>query len=282
MSLSHRHHGGSHPLPHRHSARLQGAARGLAAGLLALGLASTALPGAVLAAPGSHHGAHHGAFAVLIVTGEGQATAEPDEAQITVGVSVQEATANEAMARNAERQQAVIDELLAAGIEERDIQTSGLNLSPVQDYSQDGKPPVVTGYAVQNMVTVRVRDLSQLGAVLDRLVESGANQIHGIGFARGDMSEAENAARTDAIDVARERAEVMARAAGGTLGPLMSLSDSPVSSGPQPMMMGMAREARAATPIQAGELNLTATVTATYALIPDGDRQPEDRPAEEN
>ena len=268
-------------------AALQGASRSIAAGLLAFGLAATALPGAVLATPGSAQSAHHHrAFAVLSVPGEGQSSAEPDEAQVSVGVSVQAPTATEAMAQNAELQSAVIEQLMSEGVEARDIQTAGLNLSPVQDYLQDGKPPVVTGYSAQNMVTIRVRDLSRLGDVLDKLVESGANQIHGISFSRSDTTEAENEARVAAIETARERAEVMARAAGGTLGPLMSLSDSVVSPGPHPMMMmNAAREARSSTPIQAGELTMSATVSATYALIPAKDESTpasDDEPAIRN
>ncbi|TWI29399.1 SIMPL domain-containing protein [Paracoccus sulfuroxidans] len=217
---------------------------------------------------------HHGPVAKLTVTGEGRATAEPDMAMINVGVSTRGKTAGEAMAENATRQKAVIDALKAQGVEDRDIQTSGLNLSPEMSYSQDGKPPVLTGYAAQNMVTIRVRKLDGLGATLDALVETGANEINSISFTREDMSEGEDEARADAIASARHRAEVMAKAAGMRLGPLMALSDSAVSNGPVPMM-AMASRAGDATPIAAGELTLSATVNATYALLPEGEDAPE-------
>lgn len=220
------------------------------------------------AAKTPHEGKPHHAMARLTVTAEGQSSAQPDLATISLGVSVQAETAAAAMSENATRQQAVIDKLKAEGIEPRDIQTSGLSLSPVQNYSQDGKPPVITGYMAQNMVTLRVRDLSRLGPVLDMLVEAGANEINGISFTREDTTEAEDAARTNAVAAARHKAEVMAEAAGMKLGRLIALSDGNSSAGPRPMMMAMAADAKgSATPIEAGELGVSAQVSATFALI---------------
>lgn len=212
---------------------------------------------------------HPRAMARLTVTGQGQATAQPDLAMITLGVSTRAATAAEAMAQNASQQGAVIDTLKAEGIEARDIQTSGLNLSPQMDYSDQGKAPKLTGYVAQNSVTVRVRDIPALGGVLDKLVASGANEISGISFLREDMTEAEDKARVEAISDARRRAEIMAEAAGMKLGRLMSLSDSQISEAPRPML-AMSADARgkAAPPIEAGELTIGANVTAVFAMRP--------------
>ncbi|MDQ7261533.1 SIMPL domain-containing protein [Paracoccus sp. PS-1] len=244
-----------------------------AATLIVLGagplLAQPAPPDAPpLPAPMGHHGMKHSPVARLTVTGQGQATAQPDLATITLGVSTRAATAAEAMAQNAEQQAKVIEALKAEGIEARDIQTSGLNLSPVIDY-QDGQPPKLTGYGAQNSVTVRVRDIGGLGAVLDKLVASGANEISGIGFSREDMAEAEDQARIEAVADARRRAEVMAEAAGMRLGRLISLSDVQMGGGPRPMMAMRAEAAGAAdTPIEAGELAVSANVTAVFAMQP--------------
>ncbi|WP_347266060.1 SIMPL domain-containing protein [Paracoccus sp. (in: a-proteobacteria)] len=207
----------------------------------------------------------------LSVTGQGHATAQPDMAMITLGVSTQAATAAEAMEANASQQGAVIGTLKAQGIEARDIQTSGLNLAPQMDFSVQGQPPKLTGYVAQNSVTVRVRDLAGLGAVLDKLVASGANQISGISFLREDMTAAGDAARSAAVADARHRAEIMAEAAGMKLGRLVALSDSRMIEGPRPMM-AMAAEARSAgTPIEAGELEISANVTAVFAMRPAGE-----------
>jgi uncharacterized protein YggE len=230
-----------------------------------------------------HHAAqppvrqHHGPVARLTVEGEGQSSAQPDLATISLGVSSRAATAAEAMAQNAEQQTKVVETLKAEGIETRDIQTSGLNLSPVIDY-QDGQPPRLTGYATQNMVTVRVRDIAALGGILDKLVASGANEISGITFSREDAAQALDQARSAAIADARHRAEVMAEAAGMKLGPLLSLSEAQSGGGPRPMMLA-AEAKRADTPIEAGELTVTAEVTAVFAMHADGpESDPSDGP----
>lgn len=217
-------------------------------------------------APMGHHAMKHpGPIARLTVTGEGQATAQPDLATISLGVSSRAATAAEAMRLNAEQQSKVIETLKAEKIEARDIQTSGLNLSPVMDY-QDGQAPKLTGYAAQNMVTVRLRDLAGLGPVLDKLVGAGANEINGITFSREDMAEARDSARAAAIADARHRAEIMAEAAGMKLGRLISLSEAQTGEGPRPMMMAADAKAASGAPIEAGELAVTANVTAVFAM----------------
>lgn len=209
--------------------------------------------------------AHHPAR--LTVTGEGRATAIPDLAVVTLGVSSEAATAAEAMAATSARQQAVIDTLRQAGVAPRDIQTATLTLSPRMDYPENGAPRL-TGYAAQNSVQVRVRDLAGLGALLDRLVQGGANEIAGIAFAREDMAAAEDEARIAAVADARRRARQMAEAAGMRLGALRSLSDG-VMSAPGPMpMMAMRADAKAAAPIEAGEMELRAQVMAVYDLLP--------------
>ncbi|SMO61757.1 SIMPL domain-containing protein [Paracoccus laeviglucosivorans] len=225
--------------------------------------------------PPAHQGhkpmPHH---AKLTVSGQGQSTAQPDMATINVGVSTEATTAAEAMSQNATRQQAVIDALKADGVEARDIQTSGLNLSPKMEYA-DGQAPKLVGYTAQNSVTVRIRDLANLGAALDKLVATGANEISGISFGRDDMTEAQDTARAEAVTDARRRAEQMAKAAGMRLGALRALSDTPIVEGPRPMM-AMRAEAKAdATPIEAGELGVSAQVTAVFDLLPAEGATPE-------
>lgn len=215
------------------------------------------------------------------VTGQGQSTVAPDIAVVTVGVTVQAPSAAEAMRQNTERQQVIIDTLKARGIEPRDIQTSGLNLNPVQDYSREGQPPVVTGYQATNVVTVRVRQLPQLGEALDGLVGAGANEINGISFQRENIEEAENEARAAAVENARMRAQVIANAAGMELGRLLSIADQSGRQGPQPMMRAMAMDAAAKesapVPVEAGELSIAADVSVIWELRPArrGDANPE-------
>lgn len=255
----------------RRSARLLG-------GLLTGAVMMVAVP--AMAAPGHKMGGdkmagHHacmmgGQGARISVTGEGQAVTQPDMATINLGVTTQGDTAAAAMSQNSERQGAVIAALTGAGIEERDIQTSGLNLNPLMDYSSEGQPPRITGYQAQNIVTVRVRDLDALGGTLDALVTAGANEINGITFGRDDSAAIEDDARRDAVTNARHRAEIMAEAAGLTLGRVLSMRDMVfVSGGPEPMMMRGAMDAAAAkqVPVQGGELTVTAQVEMQFALM---------------
>jgi len=247
-------------------------AASLAALLAAPALAQAPAPGPNDPPPpgtGHHRMGPHAAK--LSVTGHGSATAAPDLAQITLGVSTEAETAEEAMSQNSSRQKAVIDALTAEGVEARDIQTAGLNLSPKMVY-ENNQPPKLVGYVAQNTVNVRVRDIDGLGAVLDRLVSTGANEISGISFSREDMTEAEDEARADAVKDARRRAELMAEAAGMRLGPIRMLSDGVAPSGPPRPMMAMRAEAKAdgAPPIAAGELEVTAEVSAVFDLLPAG------------
>lgn len=250
--------------------------------MLAAALAGMALmtAGPLHAAPGDkpgmgrHHdchgkgmAGHHGAR--ISVTGEGEAAGQPDMATINLGVTTQAGTAAAAMTQNSEQQAAVIAALTGAGVEDRDIQTSGLNLTPMTDYSRDGQAPRVTAYQVQNMVTVRVRDLAGLGGTLDSLVAAGANEINGISFGRDNSDAMQDEARRDAVADARHRAEVMAGAAGLSLGPVLTMRDVVYSGGgPEPMMMRQAMDASAgkAVPVQGGELTMMAQVEMQFAL----------------
>ena len=230
-------------------------------------LASTALGAPALAAPGpGGPSLCHPGLSRLTVTGEGEARAAPDMAAIQLGVTTQAPGAAEAMRQNSAQQTAVIEALAGAGIEGADIQTSGLNLNPLMDYAE-GRAPSVTGYQASNMVTVRVRDVARLSEVLDAIVAAGANEINGISFLRDDSAASEDEARRAAVEDARHKAEILAEAAGLTLGPVLVLRDTPAVEGPRPMMME-ARDAAIAAkvPIAAGEVAMTAQVQMEFAL----------------
>lgn len=244
-------------------------------------VASTALAlGApAMAAPGKDGGMCHPGLSRLTVSGQGEARVAPDMATIQMGVTTQAASAAEAMRQNSTQQTAVIEALTGAGVETADIQTSGLNLTPMMDYGE-GRAPAVTGYQASNMVAVRIKDVARLGEVLDAIVGAGANEINGIGFTRDDATGTEDEARRAAVADARHKAEVLAEAAGLTLGPVLVLRDTPSPEGPRPMMMeARAMAADAKVPVAAGEVAMNATVEMQFALSgadcgPVGDRPP--------
>lgn len=222
--------------------------------------------------PGHMHpgGPMHAGTAKVTAQGEGRASVAPDLATVGLGVTTQAPTAAQAMADNAARQTQVIEALKAQGVAAEDLQTQGLSLYPVQTQAE-GKPPTITGYQAQNIVSVRVRDLTRLGPLLDAMVAAGATDVQGVSFSREDDSAALDEARTAAVTDARRRAEVMAAAAGMALGPLVTLAEGGMQNGPVPMM-AMARDSAygGATPVETGQLQLTAQVVGTWMLVPPG------------
>ncbi|MBL3586777.1 SIMPL domain-containing protein [Rhodovulum sulfidophilum] len=221
---------------------------------LALAVSALVAPVAVDAAP------------ELRVTGTGSATAAPDMATLRLGVGHEADTAAEAMALVSDDLGRVMAELQAAGIEARDIQTSGLNLSPVWGDRSEGKRPRITGYSAANGVTVRVRELDGLGPLLDTVIGTGANTLDGLSFGLQEPGPVMDEARRAAVAEARRKAELFASASGQSLGSLVSLVEQGANQ-PRPMQMKMSFESMAdSMPMAEGELELDATVTMVFEL----------------
>jgi uncharacterized protein len=205
----------------------------------------------------------------VTVTASGTVSAEPDEAAIATGVTTEAKTARDAVSNNSAAMKKVITELLKTqAIEAKDVQTTQFSVEPVYVYPQEGKPPVITGYRVHNMLSVRVRKLDKLGEVLDQLVTAGANQMSGISF---DVSKAEtlkDEARKDAMGNAHRRAKLFAAAGGAELGEIVQISEDVSGFAPQPVMFGRAKNmaAEASVPVERGSQQLEARVTATWKL----------------
>jgi uncharacterized protein YggE len=209
----------------------------------------------------------------ITIDGRGEVTAVPDMATITSGVTSQGATAREALDANTAAMSALIAELKAAGLEARDIQTSGFSVNPNYVYSDDrdangySLPPKINGYQVSNTVTVVVRKLADLGTILDKSVTIGANTVNGVSFSVADPSELYNEARKAAFADARTKAELYATAAGGTLNELESITESQSFGGPQPVpMYARADMAASSVPVEAGELSFAINVSVKWDL----------------
>jgi uncharacterized protein len=205
------------------------------------------------------------------VSGEGAVRAPPDFALATLGVTTTGKSAGEAMAANAKAANALVSLIKSEGIAPADIQTSNISISPVfsQSPRAEQNAPTITGYSVSNHLTVTVRDLTRLGALLDKAVAAGANSAYGVSFGHNDLSALLDRARPLALADARRKAEIYANAGGAKLGPLMTLTEE---AGPQAPVAFASRAyiqaAAAPTPIEAGEDKLTVTVTARFALTP--------------
>jgi uncharacterized protein YggE len=201
------------------------------------------------------------------VSGEGSISAAPDFAEVTLGVTSTGKKAGDAVAANAQAANALVALIKTEGVAPADIQTSTVSVSPMfsQPSPNQQTAPTVTGYSVSNNVSVRVRDIPRLGALLDKAVTAGANSIYGIGFGHNNLSALLDKARPLAVADARRKAEIYAAAGGGRIGRLMVLTED---GGRQPPMAFSRAYAAAPppTPIEAGEDKLTVSVNARFEL----------------
>jgi uncharacterized protein YggE len=213
--------------------------------------------------------------ATISIEGRGEVMAAPDTALITSGVTTQGATARAALDANSAAMTELLQTLKEAGIGSRDIQTSGFSVNPNYVYTdardENGYtlPPKIDGYVVSNTVTVRVRELEALGAVLDQAVTVGANTVNGISFSVADPATLLDDARRKAFDDARRKATLYAEIAAVELGSVQRIEESQPFDGPQPYQMQTAMYDRAeatAVPVEAGELTFPVTVTVTWEL----------------
>jgi uncharacterized protein YggE len=201
----------------------------------------------------------------IVVTGTGRVSVEPDLADLRLGVSVARPTVDGARAEAASTMDAILAAVTGAGVERRDVRTTLLSVQPRYDY-RDGKPPALTGYELANVVEVTIRDLARVGDVVDETLRAGATSMDGLSFRLADPAPAEREARTRAMAEARSRADVLAEAAGLTI---VGVSDI-VEGGLVPPPMPRAKAERmmlasdAATPVEAGSMEISVSVVVTY------------------
>ena len=214
---------------------------------------------------------------LLTVSADGRSVRTPDLAVFTAGVTSQAKTAGAALSANAADMNRVVAALKKAGIADRDIQTSNLSLNPIYappiqrpDGQYEQQEQRIIGYNATNTVTVRQRKLSEFGRVIDTLVEAGANQVNGPSFQMDEPDAATDEARLEAMKKARARAELYAKAAGLRVVRILSISESGgYNPGPPVVFARMAADSEAApSPVAAGEIQLTATVTVMFELAP--------------
>lgn len=205
----------------------------------------------------------------LNLSAYGETKVAPDMASISLGVMTEGKTAAEAMQANATRMSAVMASLRKAGIADKDIQTSNLNLNPQYKY-QENQPPLLIGYQASNNVTITVHDLKRLGAAVDASVTAGANQVQGISFGLEDPTAAENAARAAAVKALIAKADLYAKATGYKVSRLVSLSEGGgyTPAPPMPMAAFAAKrmESDAGTSVSGGQLSVRIDISGLYEL----------------
>jgi uncharacterized protein len=199
----------------------------------------------------------------IVATGEVERV--PDMARINTGVMTQAPTATEAIRQNAAQMERMREALRGAGVEERDIQTSSINLHP-EWHHRENQAPQFAGYRAHNMLTVRFRDVANAGRILDTLVESGANQIDGPTLFIDRPEAALDEARAEALANARARADLYARQLGMRVRRILSVSEAGLGYFPPPPMAVGAEVRVAGSRIAPGEQTLSVSLTVSFEL----------------
>ncbi|MGQ9500832.1 MAG: SIMPL domain-containing protein [Anaerolineae bacterium] len=204
----------------------------------------------------------------VTVVGEGKVKIKPDMAQATIGVEVVRPTVKEASAEVSQVMNNVLSVLRQLGIEDRDIQTSGFSVWQERPYNPDGTQGAPV-YHVTNQLNVTIRNLENLGAVLDSAMNAGANNIYGVTFSLSDPTQAEAEARRKAIENARAKAEDLARLTNLQLGEVLSVSEviGGIGGGYYPGAVQKAEGMGGGGPIMPGELEVTMQLQVTYGTV---------------
>jgi len=209
----------------------------------------------------------------IAVAGEGKVKTKPDTASISAGVVTEANTAREALDKNTERMQQVMQGLLEAGISQDDLQTAQFSVSPI--YSRQtrkaGAPrvdPKIAGYRVSNTATGIIRDLKKVGPILDKVITLGANSVSGPSFFVDQPGPLLDEAREKAVADALRKARLLAKAADVQLGAIQTIREGG-GYAPQPRRMNraMAMDMEAkSVPIAAGTQEIRATVNIVLTI----------------
>ena len=204
----------------------------------------------------------------ITVVGIGKVTGKPDVAHVTVGIETQAPSLQTAVDDNKAKMTVLLDTLKKLGIADKDIQTSNFSV-----YTERVTPPTAGAevsvdqmiYHVTNQVDVIVRDVNQLGDVLDKAVAAGANNIYGVNFSVEDTAKLETDARAKAVENAKVRAQELAQLNGLQLGEVLSVSEV-IGGSAFPMDSAAKGMGGGGTPVQPGELEMSLSIQITYAV----------------
>ncbi|GAM98163.1 hypothetical protein U91I_01794 [alpha proteobacterium U9-1i] len=205
---------------------------------------------------------------VLTISAEGKTESAPDMATVNLGVTTEGQTAAAALAANAQRMNALTQALRRAGVAERDIQTANVSVSPQYAYGEN-TPPRLTGYQASNNVNARVRNIANVGRVIDAAVGAGGNTVNGVSFSHQDPDAQLDAARRDASTEARRRADLYAQSFGMRVHRVIAISESGGYPPPMPypvMMQARMADGAQSTPIAPGEVETRVNLSVTYEL----------------
>lgn len=206
---------------------------------------------------------------LLTVHASAETRAAPDLAIVTLGVVAQGPSAQAAQRAQSARMQAVLAAASAAHVAEEDVQTVGFSLEPQYAYAR-GTAPRITGYLSRNTVSIRVKDLAAVSALIDATVAEGANELQGVQFAFSDEEASRDAARAKALDTARQRAEAYAKAADMRVARILAITEPGAAARPEAYRAryggAVMAEAAPQNAVRPGQLDAESDVTVIFEL----------------
>ena len=202
----------------------------------------------------------------ISLSASGAVKTAPDKVDISTGVTTEAKTAREALDQNTEAMAKVVEALKADGIDAKDIQTVNFSVGPVYEVKAEGKPPVVVGYRVTNQVRITLHDIKKLGAILDKVVTLGSNQIDSIEFGVEEPEALKDEARKLALKNVTDNAKLYAEAAGVGLGQILSITEEESSYQPRYAPMATRMDSAKEVPIEAGTASVEVRVRVSWEI----------------
>ena len=206
----------------------------------------------------------------IVVSGNGETSARPDMANLSFAIEVHAKSATEAASRNAAVAQKVTDALKAKLGDKGKVSTGGYSLVPDYQQRQSGgeNMAVIVGYNAQNTISVETPAMDLLGELIDAAIAAGANRVNALEFTLKNDTKARGEALADASRDAQQQAQALAASLGVRLGRVIAASTEGQPR-PMPVERGMAYAAAAVsmkTPVEAGDITVSATVYLTYEI----------------
>lgn len=201
------------------------------------------------------------------VSGSATVSVRPDRVRASFAVETRAAVAADASAENAVLMDAVVRALRQAGVPGLEIETFGYSLRPEYSWSEPGRRQVIDGYTAVNHVRVSAADVSAAGRLVDAAIRAGANRVASLAFEASDTRAAREEALASAVESAAAQARAMAAALGRALGDPLEVRGGAQPPAPRgsPDIAFMRAEA-VETPIEAGDVTVSASVTIRFAL----------------
>ena len=207
----------------------------------------------------------------LKVSGSGTVYMQADRASASMGVNLSGTDLAELQQQVNNTVAAVVAALEAAGLDEKNISTNYIYISPRYDYSSNSEKLI--GYTVNNSLTINTDEIDNIGVYIDAAFAAGANTFDSISFSASDDSEARKKALELAVKDAKQKAETIAAAAGMQLLKIDEIVEGSVQSSYYNTEAGVARyavaetaDAAAGTTVRAAQVNVTASVQVTYEM----------------